>query len=492
MQRTLSIKLDVTGLKVEVDRSKYSYRLLSYVNEKAEQMKKVSRRNMIGALGMLGASSMLPELRAVAEPATAQLKTLPTAERKRHADALLAYFKDTAPKLLRPPGGLMTYPSVAPSLPGKAYGPSLWDWDTLWTSRALFRHANLTNDREFRSKIGEHAKGSLFIFFANQREDGRMPIMILPDKLDFFGNVRKDIPANKKNQAKPVLGQLALLTSDEVGDSSWFGPYFDKLLLFYKAWTSSNMSQVGLLVWSDDVAIGDDNDPTTFGRPPFSSANLLLNCLFYEDLQAAAELASRLNRPQDAQQLKKQAQELGANLLKYCWDPRDKFFYTVDVQCVDHRVELIGYKGKLDMSWKCLPLRFQMFTGFLPMWCGLATADQANLMVQANYLADQRLRGNWGVRSLSNLESMYSLDFSSNPSNWLGPIWIIVNYLVWKGLKNYGYIEAANDLADKTIHLLANDLARNGSLNEYYHPDTGAALSHPGFMDWDMLVLEMI
>ena len=29
-------------------------------------------------------------------------------------------------------------------------------------------------------------------------------------------------------------------------------------------------------------------------------------------------------------------------------------------------------------------------------------------------------------------------------------------------------------------------------MNEYYHPNTGAALSHKGFMDWNLLVLEMI
>ena len=46
------------------------------------------------------------------------------------------------------------------------------------------------------------------------------------------------------------------------------------------------MSSTGLLVWGDDVAIGNDNDPTTFGRPFFSSANLLLNCLFHQDLTA--------------------------------------------------------------------------------------------------------------------------------------------------------------------------------------------------------------
>jgi len=87
---------------------------------------------------------------------------------------------------------------------------------------------------------------------------------------------------------------------------------------------------------------------------------------------------------------------------------------------------------------------------------------------------------------------MYSLAFSSNPSNWLGPVWIIVNYLAWKGLRRYGFQTEADALAGKTISLLATDLKVNGSLNEYYHPDTGAALSHKGFMDWNLLVLEMI
>jgi len=77
-------------------------------------------------------------------------------------------------------------------------------------------------------------------------------------------------------------------------------------------------------------------------------------------------------------------------------------------------------------------------------------------------------------------------------SNWLGPVWIIVNYFAWKALQRYSFHQEAATLADKTISLLASDLKQNGSLNEYYHPDTGAALSHTGFMDWNLLVLEMI
>jgi putative isomerase len=146
----------------------------------------------------------------------------------------------------------------------------------------------------------------------------------------------------------------------------------------------------------------------------------------------------------------------------------------------------------MDMSWKCLPIRIQMFTGFLPLWCGIASQEQADELVRVNYLADDRLLAKWGVRSLSSKESMYSLAFSSNPSNWLGPIWIIVNYFAWKALQRYGYQKEANALADKTLHLLSRDLEVNGSLNEYYHPDDGAALSHKGFLDWNLLVLEMI
>ena len=133
-----------------------------------------------------------------------------------------------------------------------------------------------------------------------------------------------------------------------------------------------------------------------------------------------------------------------------------------------------------------------MFTGFLPLWCGIASQAQAEELVRTNYLADDRLRARWGVRSLSSRESMYSLAFSSNPSNWLGPVWIIVNYFAWKALQRYGFQKEAAVLADKTISLLASDLKLNNSLNEYYNPDTGAALSHEGFMDWNLLVLEMI
>lgn len=83
----------------------------------------------------------------------------------------------------------------------------------------------------------------------------------------------------------------------------------------------------------------------------------------------------------------------------------------------------MGLGHPLDDTW-ALPLRepHPRFTGFLPLWCGLTKREQASALVSRNYLSDDRFRGAFGVRSLSNQETMYSLAFSSNPSNWFGSV----------------------------------------------------------------------
>jgi len=452
----------------------------------------ISRRSFLNRAAAAGGAMVLPSQPAESHASSARLVSSSAAERRAAAQPLLEYFKGTAPQLLRPAQGPLKYPSIAPSLPGKQYSTQLWDWDTLWTTRGLFAFAKTMNDTQLHGEIADHAKGSLLNFLDYQSPEGRLPIVI-PVMGASGGKTTYKAP-NFENQAKPVMGQLALLISDEVASVDWLRESFERLLRFHDSWVLGNETGTGLLVWGDDVAIGNDNDPTTFGRPFFSSANLLLNCLFYEDLRAVQILSKRLGRDAEEQaSMQARTTKLGAAIQQQCWDARDAFYYTVDVQCEDRRAELLPeVRRGMAMSWSTIPLRFQVFTGFLPMWCGLASKEQAAAMVQRNYLSDDRFRASHGVRSLSKLEPMYSMEFSSNPSNWLGPVWIIVNYLAWKGLERYGFHAEADALAGKTVALLAADLKRNGSLNEYYHPDTGAALSHKGFIDWNLLVLEMI
>ncbi|NOU36312.1 MAG: hypothetical protein HOO88_06045 [Kiritimatiellaceae bacterium] len=406
-------------------------------------------------------------------------------------NSLLNYFSETGPTLLRSAQGILRHPSISAAIPGKCYGTELWDWDTLWTARGLFELAARLRDQTLCQKICQHAQGSFYNFFDYQSDEGRLPIMMNADSSDFFGCLKKE--NLEINQAKPVFAQLALLISNESNDVQWLESRFDGLLRFYDSWITRYQAPLGLLVWGNDVAVAVDNDPAIFGRPPFSSAGLILNCLYYNDLLAAAELAGRLGRVADRNMLNQRAADLGACIQKYCWDRRDGFYYAVDVQCVDRRAELIpNVPMGMAMSWQCLPLKVQTFAGFMPLWCGLSTDAQAEILMRRHYLNDASFHATCGVRSLSAEEPMFSLEFSGNPSNWLGPVWSLNNYVAWKGFQAYGYKREADALAEKTIRLLAGDLAANGTLHEYYHPDSGIPLSHAGFMDWNLLVLEML
>ena len=143
-------------------------------------------------------------------------------------------------------------------------------------------------------------------------------------------------------------------------------------------------------------------------------------------------------------------------------------------------------------DWPCLIQRIGVWSGFLAMWAGIATPEQAKRMVREHYSDTRTFNAPFGVRTLSRMEKMYNLRASGNPSSWLGPVWGISNYLVFRGLVRYGFADEARELAGKTIALFGSDLEKCGALHEYYQPENGAPLLNIGFQNWNYLVLNMI
>ena len=127
----------------------------------------------------------------------------------------------------------------------------------------------------------------------------------------------------------------------------------------------------------------------------------------------------------------------------------------------------------------------------MALWAGIATPEQAAAIVERQYRDPRSFNAAAGVRSLSPLEKMYDTRASGNPSSWQGPIWINVNYLVFRGLVRYGFTEEARELAEKTVLLLGRDYERFGALHEYYLPDNGEPVLNKGFQNWNLLVLNM-
>ena len=86
---------------------------------------------------------------------------------------------------------------------------------------------------------------------------------------------------------------------------------------------------------------------------------------------------------------------------------------------------------------------------------------------------------------------MFNLEATNNPSNWLGPIWLVANYCVFKGMLDYGFTEEAKELCEKSVRLLERDIEKTGSMHEYYDPFTGEPVMNGGFINWNALALNM-
>jgi putative isomerase len=382
------------------------------------------------------------------------------------------------PHMLHEPTAPLAFPFITP---GSVYATQLWDWDSWLSDVALCQIMADQGDKVDRQKMLSYGRGCVLNFLAAATPDGEIPIQILV-------NSRSRRPASTQpnrasNMHKPVLAQhAAFLVELDHGNADWLREKFPVLRAFEKNYRAHQFDEpTGLYFWKDDLAIGVDNDPATFFRPPNSSGSIFLNCLMYKELLAMVYLSQALQLdPGVAREYQKQADALKLAIQKNCWDERDGYFYSVDLNLRPITNEPGNYMGSRFVlhqghprDYDCLIQRLEGWSGFMAMWSGVATPEQAKRMVDEHLKNPKTLGAAFGIRSLSKMEKMYGLYASSNPSNWDGPVWGISNYMVFRGLVKYGFQQEARDMADKTVELFGRDFQTSGALHEYYNPDTG-------------------
>lgn len=396
---------------------------------------------------------------------------------EQYEAVILSYAKNNYKKMFREPDGLLKYRFI---VPGSCYDNCLWDWDSWLTNIALDKIVGIED-------ISEYEKGCVLNFLNHIDEEGRMPIAIFPDR-----TLPKFESGKETNIHKPILAQHALFIVEKNKDASWLRPYFKKLEKYLDYYVCNcRHEETGLYFWIDDCAIGVDNDPCTFYRPLRSSGSILLNCFLYREFQATVELAKQLGMNDKDTKYDQLAKQLKDAIQNHCWDERDGFFYNVDLNLLPVDKEQWLHSG-CPRHWSCLIQRIEVWSGFLAMWSGIATKEQAKRMVEEHFRNEKTFCAPYGVRTLSKQEKMYAIIKSGNPSCWLGPVWGISNYMVFEGLVRYGYVEEAKELCKKTIELFGKDILVNGEMHEYYDPETGEGVNNPGFQNWNLLVVNMI
>jgi len=394
------------------------------------------------------------------------------------------YVREHVDTVLKEPHAFIRYPFIDP---GSVYDGNVWDWDTYWSVYGLL---GMMGDfpAKLQEKILEHAKGNVRNFLDHQLEDGYIPMMIeVADWPEPYLNMRHR-EGVLMNMHKPFLcGQICLI-SGYTGDFGWISDSVDGLKRYFSYYRDTYyMTEKGLYVWCDDIMIGMDNDPASFGRPKFSTANIYLNSFMVHELQCMAKILESLGDI-EAGKFRIQAGELVEAIQRECWDPRDTFFYSVDVDIKTRKYD--WFHQGLGVFWKTLPIRIRVWSGFIPLWAGFATKEQAEGLVH-HYRDEAVFHSPYGVTTLAKNEKMFNLEVTNNPSNWLGPIWLVANYVVFKGLLNYGYVEEAREICQGSLKLLGEDLKKTKCMHEYYDPFTGEPIMNGGFINWNILALNM-
>ncbi len=124
------------------------------------------------------------------------------------------------------------------------------------------------------------------------------------------------------------------------------------------------------------------------------------------------------------------------------WDEKDKFYYD--------RILSNGEFKKV-----------KAVSSFLPLFAGVCEMYHAEFLVK--HLMDKNsFCVEFPVPSISVDDAAFGTDM------WRGPVWINYNYMLIKGLREYGYIELADEISEKTINTIAFWYEHDGTVYEFY------------------------
>jgi len=402
--------------------------------------------------------------------------------------SLKSYIYANSDQMVRKPQGLLKHPYLVPSAPDSPfYSMMLWDWDS-WQIGIVM--GQVEADTGKKGTYLDSEIGTVLNFIEHMDDDGYMPIGLHHEDAD---PIRKHTTSSKDdtNMHKPIVAQHSASIIQRHRDIEWLRPFIPKLELFINRYLINQTdSGTGLAYWKDDLAVGVDNDPSVFYRPDNSCGSIYLNSLLYRELLCMGYILEEAGDMQASIKWRNKAQDLADAVNTYCWDERDGTYYSVDFALRPVKSDASLHSGA-PRDYPCLLMRIDNWSSFLPMWAGIASSDRAARMVE-RYREERTFNCRGGIRTLSRLEKTYDIRASNNPSNWRGPVWGNANFFLFDGLLKYGYLEDAQSIAEKTINMFGRDLEINGSLHEYYNPDTCEPIITHGFQNWNFLVLNMI
>lgn len=340
-------------------------------------------------------------------------------------------------------------------------------------------------------ELADACFGSLLCFLDCARPDGCVHRIELPHK------------ARDPEPAKPVMAQLALRAIDGLGadglERAARERVLERILAFLEYLERTHTGLHGLQLTPSARASGFDSDLLTAGMPDASVEGPDTNAFMVLDYRAAAELARRLGEDATAADLEVRAERLAERVedLLFYEDERGGMYVGLRWKhgAARWEDEVVGHR---DPDGVMRPI--ESWTTLLPLYAGIPSPERAAKVI-ARLSDPDAYWGPCGVRTAPK-RSPFAHQAArvmvydprrghrSPVSNWTGPVWVLSNWYMARGLERYGRAEEARALDAVTRKLLADDLSETGLLHECYD-DTGRGLwpERETFLSWSVLAL---
>jgi hypothetical protein len=356
---------------------------------------------------------------------------------------LAALNADIAAKgMLQPPD------QPKPLLTGYAYG-QFYDWDFYFENLYLSYYGN-----------SDFCFNNFKAFMSLEKPNGFIQRSFGPKG---YGTTQ---------QFKPFLAQIAILGSKQRGDNfEWLrGAYYDGLGKYINLWYAADADSNSLPVWQSADASGMDNENRRAGGwDSYTDEGTDLACYVYRELQAMAFIAGKLGKADDQKAYLARSEALAKNVNAILWDDKAGFYIDRDKK-TGKRISLMSA------------------VGFLPLWAGIASPEQARRLVKEHLLNEKEFWLKYPIATYAATEPDFYEGSRSGECNWCGPAWIPVNYMVMHGLLRYGFRDAARELASRTFKMALDE---NPVTREFYDSDTGKGNGMNPFWGWSSLAYVM-
>lgn len=343
----------------------------------------------------------------------------------------------------RAPAGRMRFSCLFPSS-NVWYFNGFWAWDS-------WKHA--VGILEFDPEL---AKEQVRAMFAHQDDRGMIADVVYLDAGE----------DNWRNTKPPLAGWAVQTIFEATGDLDFVAEILPRLVAYHGFWYADRDhdgdglceygSTDGTIIaarWEsgmDNAVRFDDTEMLANGPGAWSmdQESVDLNAYLYREKMALAVMAEAVGEPGEAARWREDAAALKSRIRKEMFDERSGWFYDIAID----GSAIIPVQGP---------------EGWIPLWAGVASADQAD-RVRDTMLDPDRFNTHVPFPTVAADHPEFSDGY------WRGSVWLDQVYFAIEGLREYGYGKDADQLSFNAIRHAEGAAIPGAPLRENYHPLTGA------------------